>query len=45
MQAVQIWHKDDPKLEFVLSLGDIVDGRDTQVGFSLLCGQNAVLGY
>ena len=30
-QAVQIWHRDDPKLEFVLSLGDIIDGRPTQV--------------
>ena len=34
MQAVQIWHRDDPKLEFVLSLGDIIDGRSTQVGVS-----------
>lgn len=31
MQAVQIWHRDAPKLEFVLSLGDIIDGRSTQV--------------
>ncbi|KAA6427520.1 MAG: hypothetical protein FRX49_02183 [Trebouxia sp. A1-2] len=30
MQAVQIWHRDAPKLEFVLSLGDIIDGRSTQ---------------
>ena len=30
-QAVQIWHRDDPKLSFVLSLGDIIDGRATQV--------------
>jgi len=31
MQAVQIWHRDAPKLDFVLSLGDIIDGRSTQV--------------
>ena len=31
MQAVQIWHRDAPKLGFVLSLGDIIDGRSTQV--------------
>ncbi len=31
MQAVQIWHRDAPKLTFVLSLGDIIDGRSTQV--------------
>ncbi len=31
MQAVQIWHRDDPKLGFVLSLGDIIDGGSTQV--------------
>ncbi len=31
MQAVQIWHRDVPKLGFVLSLGDIIDGRGTQV--------------
>lgn len=30
-QAVQCWHKDFPKLDFVLSLGDIIDGRDSQV--------------
>lgn len=30
-QAVQLWHRDDPKLVFVLSLGDIIDGRETQV--------------
>ncbi|DBA97345.1 hypothetical protein WJX77_003255 [Trebouxia sp. C0004] len=29
-QAVQIWHRDAPKLGFVLSLGDIIDGRLTQ---------------
>ena len=30
-QAVQCWHRDFPKLYFVLSLGDIIDGRDSQV--------------
>lgn len=30
-QAVQLWHNNMPKLEFVLSLGDIIDGRDSQV--------------
>lgn len=30
-QAVQCWHRDSPKLNFVLSLGDIIDGRDSPV--------------
>ncbi|KAL3149220.1 hypothetical protein ABBQ32_002045 [Trebouxia sp. C0010 RCD-2024] len=30
-QAVKVWRKTMPKLEFVLSLGDIIDGRDLQV--------------
>ena len=30
-QAVHNWHRDEPKLQFVLSLGDIIDGRETQV--------------
>lgn len=34
-QAVQDWHRDSPKLNFVLSLGDIIDGRDSQVCYPL----------
>ncbi len=44
MQAVQIWHRDAPKLGFVLSLGDIIDGRSTQVRTGRWVVRNTYVG-